>query len=208
MVQSKPAKSIRLADLRSQFGLQRTEAEAFFPEWLEALPELTEAEKQRLDQVRQQYLYLLEYPVLEGIVKMVVLSPLLELAGFYQEPFRVEGETNIQVSAVDQDEIIQGNIDVLVVQKQFWITVIEAKNSELSLTKALPQALAYMLANPMKDRPGFGVVMNGSEFQFLKLVHQPSPQYALSDVFSLLNRGNNLYSVLSIFKKFGTLVQR
>lgn len=208
MVQSKPAKSIRLADLRLQFGLQRTEAEEFFLEWLTALPELSEIERQRLDQVRRQSLYLLEYPVLEGIVKMVVLSPLLELAGFYQEPFRVEGETSIQVSAVDQDEVIQGNIDVLLVQNQFWITVIEAKNSELSLTKALPQALADMMANPVKEQPGFGVVMNGSEFQFLKLVHQPSPRYALSDVFSLLNRGNDLYSVLSIFKKFGSLVQR
>lgn len=207
MVQSKPAKSVKLADLRLQFRLQRTEAEAFFTEWLEALPELTEAERQRLDRVRRQYLYLLEYPVLEGIVKMVVLSPLLELAGFYQEPFRVEGETSIQVSATDEDEIIQGNIDVLIVQNQLWITVIEAKNSELSLTKALPQSLAYRLANPVKDQPGFGVVLNGSEFQFLKLVHQPVPRCALSDVFSLLNRGNDLYSVLSIFKKFGFLVQ-
>lgn len=207
MVQSRPAKSIKLADLRLQFGLQRTEAEVFFTEWLTALPELTDAERQRLDRVRRQYLYLLEYPVLEGIVKMVVLSPLLEAAGFYQEPFRVEGETSIQVSATDEGEIIQGNIDVLIVQNQFWITVVEAKNSELSLTKALPQALAYMLANPVKDQPGFGVVMNGSEFQFLKLAHQPSPQYALSDVFSLLNRGNDLYSVLSIFKKFASLVQ-
>jgi len=207
VVQSKPAKSIKLADLRVQFGLQRTEVEDFFSEWLEELPELSEFERQRLDQVRRQYLYLLEYPVLEGIVKMVVLSPLLELAGFYQEPFRIEGETSIQVSATDGDEIIQSNIDVLIVQNQFWITVVEAKNSELSLTKALPQALAYMLANPVKDQPGFGVVMNGSEFQFLKLVHQPSPQYALSDVFSLLNRGNDLYSVLSIFKKLGSLMQ-
>lgn len=207
MVQSKPAKSVKLADLRSQFGLQRTEVESFFLEWLDRLPTLSEIERQRLDRVRRQYLYLLEYPVLEGIVKMVVLSPLLELAGFYQEPFRVEGETSIQVSATDEDEVIQGNIDVLIVQNQFWITVIEAKNSELSLTKALPQALAYMLANPVKDQPGFGVVTNGSEFQFLKLIHQPSPQYALSDVFSLLNRGNDLYSVLSIFKKFGSLVQ-
>ena len=100
MVQSKPAKSVKLADLRLQFGLQRTEAAEFFLEGLEALPELTEIERARLDRVRQQYLYLLEYPVLEGIVKMVVLSPLLELAEFYQEPFRVEEETSVQVSAI------------------------------------------------------------------------------------------------------------
>ena len=69
---------------------------------------------------------------------MVVLSPLLDLAGFYQPPFRVEGEINIRVSAEDEGEVIQGSIDVLVIREQLWVTVIEAKNSEFSLTKALP----------------------------------------------------------------------
>ncbi len=208
MVQSRPAKSVKLAELRSQFNLERTEAEDFFPEWLEDLPELTAAEIQRLDQVRRQYLYLLEYPVIEGIVKMVVLSPLLELAGFYQDPFRVTGETGVQVSAEDEGEIIQGNIDVLVLQQQLWITVIEAKNSELALTKAIPQALVYMLANPGKTSPSFGAVLNGSEFQFLKLSYETSPKYALSDVFALLNRGNDLHNVLKILKKLGSLVMQ
>jgi hypothetical protein len=204
MVQSKPARSVKLADLRSHFNLQRTEAEDFFPEWQTDLPTLTTAEMQRLDQVRRQYLYLLEYPVMEGIVKMTVLSPLMELAGFYEAPFRVTGETGVQVSAEDEGEIIQGNIDVLVLQQQLWIAVIEAKNSELALTKALPQALVYMLANPL-PKPSFGLLLNGSEFQFLKLNPATPPQYAVSDIFSLLNRGNNLHPVLSILKKLGNL---
>lgn len=106
MVQTKPAKTIKLADFRAQFGLQRSEDETFFREWLEDLPELSDAERQRLDHVRRHYLYLLEYPVLEGVVKMVVLSPLLELAGFYEPPFRVAGEIEIQVTAEDKGEII------------------------------------------------------------------------------------------------------
>ena len=208
MVQTKPAKAVKLADLRNQFGLQRTEEETFFQEWLEELPTLNESEEQRLDAVRRQYLYLLEYPVMEGVVKMVVLSPLLELAGFYQPPFRVEGETGIQITAEDEGEMIQGNIDVLVLQNQIWIAVIEAKNSELALTKAIPQALSYMLANLSQEKPSFGVVLNGSEFLFLKLALTPEPRYALSDVFSLLNRRNNLHDVLRIFKKLGSVLLR
>lgn len=206
MVQTKPAKAVKLANLWTQFGLQRTENETFFYEWLEDLPELTEVEQQRLDAVRRHYLYLLEYPVMEGVVKMVVLSPLLELAGFYEPPFRVVGETGIQVSAEDKGEMIQGNIDILVLQNQIWIAVIEAKNSELALTKAIPQALVYMLTNLTQENPTFGVVLNGSEFLFLKLALTPEPRYELSDVFSLLNRSNDLYGVLRIFKKLSGLI--
>ncbi len=38
MVQSKPAKSVKLADLREWFGLQRVDADGFFEEWLGDLP--------------------------------------------------------------------------------------------------------------------------------------------------------------------------
>ncbi len=206
MVQSRTAKSVKLADLREWFGLQRVEADGFFEEWLGDLPELTVGELERLAQVRRHYLYLLEYPVMEGVVKMVILSPLLELAGFYDAPFRVSGETEVRVTAQDEGEVIHGNIDILVLQQQFWITVIEAKNSELALSKAIPQALSYMMAAPNADRPGYGLVMNGSEFLFLKLDRRSNPVYAVSDIFSLLNRGHNLIGVLQVLKKFAHLL--
>jgi hypothetical protein len=200
------ARNIKLHDLKAKFGLQQVEDEQFFPEWLHELPELTLPERQTLDRVKRNYRYLLDYPVMESIVKMVVLSPVLDLAGFYEPPFRVDGEVNIRVTAEDEGEVIQGNIDVLVIQEALWVTVIEAKNSEFSLTKAMPQALAYMLAAPQRNRPLFGAVLNGSEFLFIKLVFSDVPQYGLSNVFSLLNRGNDLYPVLQIFKRFGVLI--
>ncbi len=181
--------------------------EAFFPEWVDGLPELTEAERRTLDRIKRNYLYLLEYPVMESIVKMVVLSPLLDLTGFYAPPFRVDGETNIKVSAEDEGEIIQGCIDVVVIQGQLWVTVIEAKNSEFSITKAIPQALTYMLADSSGEKPAFGVVLNGSECLFLKLMRGDAPQYAMSDLFSLLNRGNDLYHVLRVLKRLRRLVE-
>lgn len=195
-----------MSDLRDKFGLTRTDEAAFFPEWETDLPELSVAEQRRLDEVRSHYLYLLEYPVLESIVKMVVLSPILELAGFYHPPFRVSGEVGVRVTAYDNGEVIQGSIDVLVVQQQLWVTVIEAKNSELSLTKALPQTLAYLLGGAAQQRPVFGAILNGTEFIFIKLMGGAEPRYGLSDTFSLLNRDNNLPGVVRILKRLGQLV--
>lgn len=86
MTQSIAARKVKLHDLKIRFGLQQTQDEAFFSEWLTGLPELTEVERHALDRIKRNYLYLLEYPVMESIVKMVVLSPLLDLAGFYEPP--------------------------------------------------------------------------------------------------------------------------
>lgn len=195
------AHHLKLHDLRTQFNLQRSTAADFFPEWQFAGETLSDRDKASLDRVRHNYLYLLEYPVIESIVKMVVLSPLLDLAGFYEPPLRVQGEANIQVSGEDEGVLIRGCIDVLAVQDIFWMLVIEAKNSEFSLTKAMPQALAYMLSNPQSNRPTFGMVLNGSECLFLKLVPGGVPEYATSNLFSMLNQGNDLYRVVQILRE-------
>jgi hypothetical protein len=49
------------------------------------------------------------------------------------------------------------------------------------------------------------MITTGGSFIFIKLVKGQTPQYALSDVFELRNRGNDLYSVLSVLKQFGRL---
>ena len=195
--------TLTLHDLETRFKLQKSEAADFFLEWRGQSVMLTESEHRVLDRLKRNYLYLLEYPVMESIVKMVVLSPILDLAGFYEPPTRVEGEASIQVSAEDEGEIIQGSIDVLVVQEMLWVTVIEAKNSEFSITKAIPQTLAHMLANPRVHRPCFGLVVNGSEFLFLKLqITNGIPKYATSNLFSMLNEGNDLDRVLQNSQTF------
>ena len=199
--------TLKLHDLKTRFKLQKSEAADFFLEWRDQSVVLTESERGVLDRLKRNYLYLLEYPVMESIVKIVVLSPILDLAGFYEPPIRVEGEASIQVSAEDKGEIIQGSIDVLVVQEMLWVTVIEAKNSEFSITKAIPQTLAYMLSNPRVHRPCFGLVVNGSEFLFLKLqITNGIPKYATSNLFSMLNEGNDLDRVLQILKYFQTII--
>jgi hypothetical protein len=197
--------TLKLHDLKDRFHLQRSEDENFFLEWLDVAEPLSETEQSSLDRLKRNYLYLLEYPVVESIVKTVVLSPILDLAGFYEPPIRVDGELAVRVTAEDEGELIQGSIDVLAVMGSVWITVIEAKNSEFSVTKAIPQTLAYMLAEPQQAEPTFGLILNGSEFLFLKLAQGEVPQYATSNLFSMLNRGNELYRVLSILKRLRSI---
>jgi hypothetical protein len=119
MVQTVPAKDLSLHDVKVKFGLKLAEDDRFFPEWRDSLPELSESEQRSLDRLKADYLYLAQYPMPESPIEMVVLSPLLELASFYRSPFRVSAETPVQIAAEDEGEIIQGRIDVLVIQEQF-----------------------------------------------------------------------------------------
>ena len=201
MAQTIPATNISLYDLKTKFGLQRVDDDQFFREWVDDLPQLTNLEKQQLDRVKASYFNLVERPMLESTVKMVVLSPLLDMANFYLSPFSITAEEEVQISAEDDGTIVRGRIDVLVIQNQMWILVIESKRAGFSLEEVIPQALAYMLANPDASKPTFGIVTNGSHFIFIKLSKQDTPQYALSYEFSLRRPGNELYSVLSILKQ-------
>jgi hypothetical protein len=207
MVRSIPAGEITLRTLKQKFGLQLSEEPQFFPEWSQAHPSLTAMEYQILDRVKDNFLALIEDPpLLENTVKMVVLAPLLDLAGFYRKPFRLETETSVMLEMEDEGRTIQGRIDVLVQRNRLWLLVIESKRSDFSAIRAIPQALAYMLGNPRADYPTFGAIVSGNEFLFLKATRQPMAQYANSRLFSLVNPGNELYSVLQIFKRLGQAV--
>ncbi len=205
MVQTIFAKDISIYDLEEHFGLQLTD-DQFFTEW-SSVTTVSEPEKQSLERVRSNYLNLSKRrPMSEEAVKMIVLSPLLDLAGFYQPPFEIETETPIKIAAEDDGVIVKGNIDVLVVQRQFWILVIESKNTKFDVMTALPQALAYMLDDPKRDRPTLGLLVNGREFVFVKLTKQDTPQYSLSRAFSILKPEHDLYEVLHILKHIGGLI--
>lgn len=209
MVQVIQAQNINIVYLEEKFGLRLTDSDQLFTEWLDNLPEITDLEKQYLDRVKTNYLSLVKRrPISEEMVKMVVLSPLLDLADFYRPPFYVETENSIEIALEDDGEIVRGRIDVMVLKHQFWLLVIESKQTGFSLLTAIPQALAYMLANPNPEKPAFGLVTNGDDFQFIKLIKQDTPQYALSDKFTLSKRENELYKVLSILKKLSQILSQ
>ena len=205
MVQTIQAKDITLAQLTQSFGLRRTDEPEFFREWQDNLTKLTDLEKQALDDVKADYIHLSQYTILEPLVKMVVLSPLLKLAGLYRPPFYLSAEKEVKIISEDEGTIITGRIDILVFQPEFWVTVIEAKQAAYSVEVAVPQALAYMLGNPDSEKPVLGFVTNGNTFQFLKLTKRDTPKYARSDLFSLYS-SEGLYCVLKILKHIAQLV--
>ena len=192
--------------LREKFNLQRTENRQFFPEWFDSLPEIADSEKEFLDRVKHRYFYQLdEGMLLESGVKMMIVSPLLEVAGFYDPPYKTRFEPSVQINVDTGEEILQGRIDALVVQNQFWVWVIEAKRTTFSLGLGIPQALAYMLCNPHPDKPTFGLLSSGDNFIFIKLLKQEEPLYALSKQFTILNEGD-LYDVLRVMRRIGGLI--
>jgi len=200
------AKDVTLYELEKKFNLRLTENKQFFPEWQMASPEITTEEKHFLDLAKAGYMNLTKYPImLENTVQLTVLSPLLHLANFLVSPFHIKTETSIRVSNPDEDTSIEGRIDILVLEQNFWVPVIESKRAELSIKVGLAQILAYMLANPIPEKPGFGLITNGGSYVFLKLIFGESPTYGMSQVYDLLNPGNDLYHVLSILKNIRQL---
>lgn len=194
-----------LAEAESRFNLSRNNDPAFFTEWTCSLAELSPAEQQRLDQIKQRYFYHRQYGhLLEGAVNFIVIAPLLEMAGFYDPPFRLRSEASIQLAIEDEiEKIYRGRIDSLVVQDRLWIILVESKRTSFSVELALPQALAYLSASPQPDRPAYGLVSNGAYSIFIKL-HQR--KYEFSEDFSLNRRRNELGDVLRILNHLKTLV--
>jgi hypothetical protein len=196
-----------LAEANRRFGLMQSEDENLFPEWQIDLPELSGEERSALDVLRRQYLYQRsEGQLLEGTVTLLMVSPLLNIAGFYDPPFRVRAEESVQLVLEDSEEILQGRLDVLVLLNQLWVVVLESKKTALSVATALPQTLAYLMANPLSDQPGFAVMTNGDEILFVKLLPGVQHYYVLSRVFSPFTSGRELYLTLQILKQIGSVV--
>ncbi len=206
MTRTIQAKEVTLLELETNYGLQIVYDEQFFPEWQDNLPQITDAEKQRLDRAKASYTNLLRYPpLLENSVKMVILSPLLDLCDFYLSPFHIKSEKSVQIVASDEGVIVRGNIDVLVLQEKITVVVIESKQASFSVEAGKAQILSYMLSIANSDQPVFGLITNGASFLFIKLVKQQTPVYGFSRLFYLFNSGNELYNVLSILKRLGQL---
>ncbi|MFK0733685.1 MAG: type I restriction endonuclease subunit R [Gloeotrichia echinulata GP01] len=196
-----------LSDLQTRCNLRQAEDDRFFSEWFEDLPELNAQEQAGIARIKQRYDYhRLNGLLQEGTINLLVVSPLLELAGFLDPPYRIRSPYGIALELEDPEEKIRGFIDTLVVQERLWILVVESKRTSIPVPAAFPQLLAYMLTNPQQDKPVFGMATNGDEFVFLKLTPQETPQYDISRTFSLFPRRHELAEVLRILKRLGQSV--
>ena len=191
----------------TRFNLSLTEDGAFFPEWKSDLLALSSHEKKSLDELRQRYLYQRSAgQLLEGTVTLLLVSPLLAIAGFYDPPLRVRAEESVSLTVDDGEEILSGRIDVLVWLNQFWVVIVESKKTALSVWTALPQTLAYLMANPRPEKPSFALVTNGDDILLVKL-RANAHHYALSRVFAPFISREELYRVLQIFKHIGAAIK-
>lgn len=206
MTQSIQAKTLTLLDVEKIFNFQLCEEDQFFREWIDDLPQIADEEKRSLDKLKAGYINSVKYAMLEDTVKMVVLAPLLFLADFYLTPFHIEAEKSVELTIEDEDTIVSGSIDVLLLLQSFWVVAIEAKGSQYSVEAGLPQLLFYMLNDPSPEQVTFGLLTNGSSFRFIKVTKQGTPQYAVSKLFDIGSPGNELYEVFSILKRLAGII--
>ena len=194
-------------DLQTRFGLYQTDRDDFFREWTEDLSPLNEEERAGIGRIKRRYDYhRADHLLLEGTVNLIVVSPLLESAGFLDPPFRIRSPYGIELELDDPDEKIRGFIDALILQNRLWILTVESKRNSIPVLAALPQLLAYLLASPQANSPAFGLATNGDEFIFLKLVQRDTSEYDISRTFSLFPRRHELGEVLQILKRLGEIV--
>jgi hypothetical protein len=196
-------KNLTLRDVIQKFELVPSRDRSFFLEWQQDLPSLDPDEDKALAEIETEYFYLSQQPMAEGAVKMVVLSRLLSLAGFYRAPFTMTTEYTVKIQAVDDGKTLRGVIDILVLHDKLWALLVESKRNTFSLEPALPQALTYMCGSPHPEYPTFGLISNGANSLLLKL---HGKIYAQSKEFSLRNAGD-LSELLQVLKRVGTIVK-
>ncbi len=193
-----------LADVESRFGLSRSLDSDFFPEWRKDLPALNSSQQAAVETMWNRLNYQRSQgDLLEGAVTLLAASPLLEIAGFYDPPFRLKAEAAVELSIDDGEETLRGRIDVLIIQNALWIMVLESKKTTISVRSALPQTLAYLMAAPTSSGPLFGMLTNGDDVLFVKVVRGKDRQYGLSRVFSLYAVPEDGGEVIRLLKDLG-----
>ena len=205
---SQPVSNLALSDLRDKFQLSRDRADPFFEQWLNDAETLPNFEQQALDRLKRNYENIIETNPLEEVVKLVVVSPLLDLAGFYQPPFSIRAEVSTKLVVTEGSQTFTGSIDVLVVKQRLWVLVVESKQSRFDVTSGIPQALSYLLSQPSEaqlpatdDR--FGMVTNGREVVFLRLKPEHPPTYMQSRIYQVIEVREDLTQILQGLKVIG-----
>lgn len=205
---SQPVSNLALSDLRDKFELSRDRADPFFEQWLDNAEALSDFDQQALDRLKRNYENIIETNSLEEVVKLVVVSPLLDLAGFYQPPFSMRAEVSTKLVVTEGSQTFTGSIDVLVVKQRLWVLVVESKQSRFDVTSGIPQALSYLLSQPSEAQlPDtdirFGMVTNGREVVFLRLKPQQLPAYAQSQIYQVIEVQEDLTQILQGLKVIG-----
>ncbi len=201
------ARNLFLSDVHRILGFQKQYNGSFTP--LLSLETLTEFEQRDLVQIRNDFdNYLTAGKVSEGQVKLLVVAPLLRLAGFYRSPIQITVEEDVaDIDIEDEDTKITGRMDILAVNKAqqtaaniyFWILVIETKNSLADVLAGLPQLLIYTFKSLEHQTSVWGLVTNGARYQFVYLQPGNPPTYQLMPLLNLMESEPSI-QILQVFK--------
>ena len=201
------ASQLSLKDVHQLLGFQRQYNNSFIS--LLYLEKLTDVEKKELEQIRDDFdFYLTEDEVSEGQVKLLTISPLLRLGGFYRHPIRITLEEKIgDIDIEDSDTKIRGRLDILAVHRtrqtatnaSFWILVIESKNSEIAPAAGLSQLLTYAFPSLKFQESVWGLTTNGMGYQFVYIQSDKPPIYQLMPFLNLMEPEPSV-KILQVFK--------
>ncbi|GAB4201539.1 MAG: hypothetical protein Fur006_54080 [Coleofasciculaceae cyanobacterium] len=189
------AKKLTLKQVHQLLKLNKLPNGSFTP--LLSLDPLTEFEQQELTQIRDDFEnYLIEGKVLEGQIKLLVISPLLRLAGFFHSPIKISLEQDIDNIVIeDEDTTITGRVDILAVNKDqptakdiaFWLLVIESKNSSVNSFEGLPQLLTYAHQSLERQEIVWGLTTNGMDYRFVLIRQGTPPTYQQMPILNLMD---------------------
>lgn len=201
------AKNLTLAEVHRLLKIEKLPNGSFSS--LLSLEPLTQFEQQELTQIRSDFnSYLIEGRVLEGLVKALTTFPLLRLAGFYKSPLKLNLEQDIaNIVVEDEDTLITGRLDIVAINKaqttladvQFWVLVIESKNSSIAPSAGLPQLLTYAYQSLESQQSIWGLVTNGELYQFVYIQQGNPPTYQQMPIFSLMDADTSI-QLLQVLK--------
>ena len=199
MTQNLEASQLSLNDVRHLLKLEEREGDAFTDFF--SLEPLSELEQQEILKIRTDFRrYLFAGKVSAKLVKFLVLSPLMRLAGFFDIPIVLTMEDSIPIEVEDGDTLIKGRLDVLAVNQpdaelaaaQFWILVVEAKNSAIDPWAGLSQLLTYTYKSLQQQSSVWGLTTNGRNYQFVYLTRGNPCTYQILPELNLIDRERSL----------------
>ncbi|MEG4285686.1 restriction endonuclease subunit R [Microcoleus sp. A006_D1] len=199
MTQNLEASQLSLNDVRHLLKLEEGDADSvteFF-----SLEPLSESEQQELLKIRQNFRrYLAAGKVSEELVKFLALSPLMRLTGFFDVPVVLTMEDSIPIEVEDEDTLIKGRLDILAVNgpdaeigaTQFWILVVEAKNSAIAPLTGLPQLLTYAFKSLQQQSSVWGLTTNGESYRFVRVTRGNPCTYQILPELNLIDKGRSI----------------
>ena len=149
------ANRLRLKDVHQKLDYERHYADQI-DEFL-TLCDLTEAETTELLKIRSEFdRYLVDGTVLEGQVRVLSVNPLLRLAGFNRFPITIQVEEAIEPIELPESKIM-GCMDLLAIRRgentpDFWVLVVESKESGADAMQGLSQLLTYVYTGLQQQR--------------------------------------------------------